>query len=211
MANLIIIMTGLVFALLGYRKTWHPSWVFLFNVIIAVYISIMASPQVVETFPVIRNNLGNFSYAGLILVAAVVIFVALNLFSFRYFTSVSTVPFPKILDNAGAAVLGFLAGSVIAGFLLFIVTITPLSRYSFVRTITQSGKEATNVNCAVIACCGVVHDISLQPIPEASEKQFEWIVSSWNRTVETNKPRQVNKPADSNTAEPLERESENIP
>jgi len=200
MPNLIIIAVGLIFAFIGYRKTWYPSWAYLFNLLIAVYVSIMIAPQVVDKFPLISNYLGDFSYAAFASTSAVVIFVVMDLLSFRYFTSASTIPFPSYLDSIGASVLGFLAGSVIAGFLLFIITISPLSRYSVVRTVTQSRLPADSVNCAVIAACNFVHDISLQPIPDALEKQFEWIMNGWNESVE--KPKDTDTPPADNTVKP---------
>ncbi|MGA2916099.1 MAG: CvpA family protein [Sedimentisphaerales bacterium] len=200
MPNLIIIAVGLVFALIGYRKTWYPSWTCLFNLLIAVYVSIMIAPQVVDKIPLIRSYLDDYSYAVFALAVAVVIFVVMNLFSFRYFTSASTVPFPKILDSVGAAVLGFLTGSLIVGFLLFLITITPLSHYSFVKSVAQGKQPDACGNYVVIASCSLVHDISLQPIPDAIEKQLELIINGWNESV--GKAKDTNNLPDSNTIEP---------
>jgi hypothetical protein len=183
MFKLIIIITGFVFAFIGYRKTWYSTWAVLFNVLIAVYASIMTIPQVIEEFPVIRSYLGNFSYSVFILVTAVIVFAVMQLLAFKFFTAVYMVSFPKILNGAGAAVLGFLTGSVVAGFLLFLISITTLSDNSTVRLFTQDKQSADQANIIVLESCDFVHNISLQPNPVGVDKQMEKILTDWRRAV----------------------------
>ncbi len=183
MPKLIIIAVGLVFAFLGYRKTFYPSWAFLFNILVSVYTSIMTAPQIVDKFPVIRSYLGNFSYSVFVLTMAVIIFVVMHLLSFRFFTAVYVVSFPKILNSAGAAVVGFLAGSVIAGFLFFLINITPLSDFPAVKFLAQGRQSPDQVNSVVLESCNFVHDISLQPSPTAIDSQMEKILTDWRKPV----------------------------
>ena len=206
MPNLIIIVVGLIFALLGYKKAWYASWAFLFNVLIAVYVSIMITPQIVDQFEVIRDYLHSYSYAAFALVVAAVILVIMNFLSSRYFTVAAAVTFPKILDSAGAAVLGFLTGAVITGFLLYLITITPLYSFSAVRTFTQSKQTSGCANCAVIAACDVVHEISLQPIPDAVAKQLEGLMDGWKQSV-----KEANSPSDSNSVETPQAPASDVP
>lgn len=203
MPKLIIITAGLVFAFLGYRKTWYPSWALLFNVLVSIYTSIMITPQLVDKFLVIRNCLGNFSYSAGILIIAAIIFAVMHLLTFRFFTAVYCVSFPKILNSAGTAVLGFLTGSAIAGFLLFLITITPLSGNSAVKFLTQAGSAPDRTNTVVLTTCNFVHDISLQPDPEGVNKQLEKILTGWRKpvvVVDTSNPSDT-APAKPRTAE----------
>ena len=179
MPKLIIIIVGLVFALIGYRKTWYPSWAFLFNILISIYTSIMITPQIVDKISFIRVYLSNFSYSAFILISAVIIFAVLQLLSFKFFTAVYVISFPKILNSAGAAVLGFLTGSVIAGFLFFLINITPLSDFSAVKSFAQDRQTPDKVNNVVLTTCNFVHNISLQPSPTAIDKQMEKILTDW--------------------------------
>jgi uncharacterized membrane protein required for colicin V production len=183
MFKLIIIAAALVFALIGYRKTFYPGWAVLFNLLIAVYISIMSAPQIVDKFPDVRTYLGNYTYSAAILIIAVVIFIVLQAFAFRFFTAVSIVSFPKLLNSLGAAVLGFLTGSVIAGFLLFLINITPLADNSTVRSFTQDKQMPDPKNGVVLVSCDFIHNISLQPDPTAIEKQMESILENWRKLV----------------------------
>jgi hypothetical protein len=183
MPKLIIIAVGLVFAWIGYRKTWYPSWAFLFNILVSIYTSIMITPQIVDKISFVRAYLGNFSYSAGIFTIAVVIFVVMQLLSFRFFTSVFCVSFPKILNGAGAAVLGFLTGLAIAGFLLFLITITPLSDNSSVKFLTQPAQGLDRANTIVLTTCNFVHDISLQPSPTAIDRQMETILIYWRKPM----------------------------
>lgn len=183
MPKLIIIVVGLVFVFIGYRKTWYPSWALLFNVLISVYTGIMTAPQIVDKFPVIRSYLGNFSYSVFVLTMAVIIFVVMHLLSFKFFTAVYVVSFPKILNSAGAAVVGFLAGSVIAGFLVFLINITPLSDFPAVKFLAQGRQSPDQVNSVVLDSCNFVHALSLQPSPTAIDSQMEKILTGWRRPL----------------------------
>jgi len=183
MFKLIIIAAALVFAFIGYRKTFYPGWAVLFNLLIAVYISIMSAPQIVDKFPDVRIYLGNYTYSAAILIIAVVIFIVLQSFAFRFFTAVSIVSFPKLLNSLGAAVLGFLTGSVIAGFLLFLINITPLADNSTVRSFTQDKQMPDRANGVVLVSCDFIHNISLQPDPTGIDKQLENILENWRKLV----------------------------
>jgi len=176
-------VVGLVFVFIGYRKTWYPRWALLFNVLISVYTGIMTAPQIVDKFPVIRNYLGDFSYSAGILTIAIVFFIVIQSLAFKFFTAVYVVSFPKILNSAGAAVVGFLAGSVIAGFLFFLINITPLSDFPAVKFLAQGRQFPDQVNSVVLGSCNFVHDISLQPSPTAIDSQMEKILTGWRQPV----------------------------
>jgi hypothetical protein len=188
MPKLIIIVVGLVFAFIGYKKTWYPGWALLFNLLISVYTGIMTAPQVVDEFPVVRDYLGSFSYSAGILAVAAVFFVVMQFLTFKFLTSVFCVSFPRILNGAGAAVLGFLAGLVIAGFLLFLITITPLSGSSSVSSFTQLAQTPDKANFVVLKSCNFIHALSLQPDPVAIDSQMEKILTDWRKPAPTPVP-----------------------
>jgi hypothetical protein len=181
MPKLIILVIGLVFAFIGYRKTWYPSWAFLFNVLIAVYLGVMTASQIVDRFSIVREYLGDYSYSALIFMVAVIIFIVLQLLSFKFFTAVFVVSFPRILNTAGAAFLGFLTGSVLAGFLFFLITITPLSDFPVVKLLTQGKQTPSHINGVVLTSCDFVHGISLQADPKAIDNQMEKILTGYRR------------------------------
>lgn len=184
MPKLIIIAVGLAFALIGYKRAWYPTWAFLFNILISIYTSIMIVPQIIDKVSSISLYLGNFSHSVLLLISAVIIFAVMHFLSFKLFISGYVISFPTILNTVGSAFLGFLTGSVIAGFLLFLISITPaLADNPAIKSATQVDHTTKRVNTVVLAACNFVHNISLQPCPTAVDKQMEKILTDWNKPV----------------------------
>jgi hypothetical protein len=199
--KIIIIATGLVFAFVGYKKSWYPSWALLFNLLISIYIGVMTAPQLVDKWQYFRNYLGNYSYSIAIFTVAGGLFIILQLFSFRFFTAVFVVSLPRIMNSFGAAILGFITGAIAADFLLFLIAITPLSDHSVVKFFVQGKSVHYRDNDITIASCSFVHSISLQPCPTGIDKQMEKILIGWRKpeeikvqapiSVEQSKPRRT--------------------
>lgn len=185
MYRLIILIVAVVFALLGYKKTLYPAWAFVFNVIVAIYLGVMTGPQIVDKLGIFRQCMGNFAYAICILAIAVIYFLIVQLMTFRFFTAVYCVSFPAMLNQIGAAVLGFFAGAAIAGFVLFLINISPLANSSVVSFLSGAKLLPEKANVVVYKTCNFVHDISLQPCPTSVAKQLERIFTGWRQTEET--------------------------
>lgn len=184
MYKVIILIIAVGFALLGYKKTLYPVWAFVFNVIVAVYLGVMTGPQMVDKFGIFRLYIGNFAYTGCILAIAVIYFLIAQLLTFRFFTVVFCVSFPAMLNKIGAAVLGFFAGAAIAGFVLFLINVSPLANSSAVSFLSGGKLSPQKANAVVYKTCNFVHDISLQPCPTSIAKQLEKIFADW-RQVKT--------------------------
>ncbi len=175
----LIIAVGLIFAIFGYKKTWYPSWAFLFNTLISIYIGIMTAPQIVDKIPFIREHLNDFAYSAGILAAAVIVFVIAQFLSSRFLTSACHVSFPKILDNAGAAVLNFAAGLVLAGFLLFLTTIIPLGDYPTAKFLTKISQISDEAGVVVRSSCNFIHSVSFHASTIGVDRQMGKILTDW--------------------------------
>jgi hypothetical protein len=182
MYRVIILIIAVGFALLGYKKTLYPVWAFVFNVIVAIYLGIMTGPQMVDKFAIFRLYMGNFAYTGSILVIAVIYFLIAQLLTFHFFTVVYCVSFPAFLNKIGAAVLDFFAGAAIAGFVLFLINISPLANSSAVSFVSGAKLSPQKANAVVYKTCNFVHDISLQPCPTSVSSQMEKIFTDWRQT-----------------------------
>jgi len=175
-----MIIIGLVFALLCYKKTWYPSWAFLFNILISIYIGIMTAPQIVDKIPFIRERLNDFAYSAGILAVAVIIFIVVQFLSVRFLIAGHRASFPKILNSIGAAVLGFVAGLIITGFLFFLINITPLPNWPAVdRFFAQHDRNSEKASSFVLGPCNFVHSISFHAQTVGVEKQMEKILTDW--------------------------------
>jgi hypothetical protein len=184
MYKVIILIAAVGFALLGYKKTLYPVWAFLFNVIVAVYLGVMTAPQMVDKLGIFRLCMGNFAYAVCIFVIAVIYFLIIQLLTFRFFTAVYCVSFPAMLNKIGAAVLGFFAGAAIAGFVLFLINISPLAKITAFNFFSGAKLSPEKANIVVYKTCNFVHGISLQPCSTSVSKQMDKIFTDW-RQVKT--------------------------
>lgn len=194
MFKLIIIIVGLIFAFFCYRKTWYSSWAFLFNILISIYISIMTAPQIIDKIPYIREHIGNFAYSAGILAEAVIVFTVIQFLSYKLLTSVYCISFPKIFNTVGAAVLGFVAGMVLAGFSLFLTTIAPLDDYPAVESLVQTSQAPDKAGGVVRDSCIFIHNVSSHAHPVGVDRQMGKIASGWKgpETEQESEPSNLN-------------------
>jgi hypothetical protein len=187
MYKFIILIVALGFAWLGYKKTLYPAWAFLFNVIVAIYLGIMTAPQIINTLPIIKTYLGNFTYSGTMFAIAMVFFVIAQLATFQFLTAVYCVSLPSLLNSIGAAVLGFFTGAAIAGFVIFLINISLPADSKFADFFTGAKLSQEKANTVVYKTCNFVHSISLQQHPTSVSEQMKKIFGSWRKDSDIKK------------------------
>ena len=183
MSLTITIIIGIVFALLGLKKTFYPMWALLFNILLAIYLAVMLMPVIIDKFRILTSFGGNYSYSLCLLSMAAVVFVVLQLLTFRFLTAVYCVSFPALLNNAGAAILGFLAGFAVANFIIFLVTITPISNNPSLEKLSNDAQSSDSVNSYVISTCNIINKLSLQCQEDAPGKAVKHIIEHRNQVV----------------------------
>ena len=193
MTLIITIITGVVFALLGMKKTFYPMWAHLFNVLLAIYLAVMLTPTVMEKFEIF-SSFGSYSLAICLLSIAAAVFVVAGLLTFRFLTAVYCVSFPPILNNVGAAVLGFLTGFIAANFIIFVITITPISGNPSLEKFSDAAKASSEVNSYIISTCNVINKLSLQCDEKAAQKAVEYIIERRDQLAKTSIIVDVNTP-----------------
>jgi hypothetical protein len=139
----------------------------------------MTAPQIVDKIPSIREYLNDFSYSAGILAVAVIVFVVVQFLSTRFLIAGYRVSFPKILNSAGAAVLNFVAGLALAGFLLFLVTIIPLGDYPTAKFLAKISQTSDKADSVVRSSCNFIHNISFHAQTVGVDKQMEKILTDW--------------------------------
>jgi uncharacterized protein YacL len=193
MYKFIILIVALSFAWLGYKKTFYPAWAFLFNIIVAIYLGVMAGPQLVNALPIIKTSLGDFAYSGTMLIIAAVFFIIAQIMTFRFLTAVYCVSLPSLLNSIGAAALGFFTGAAIAGFVIFLLNTSSPPDSRFVGFFTGAKLSQEKANAVVYKTCDFVHSLSLQQHPTSVKEQMGKIFSDWRKSVA--KTTDVNVPA----------------
>ena len=196
MALTITITAGIIFALLGLKKTFYPMWALLFNVLLAVYAAVMLMPIVLEKIEML-GFFGNYSCVLSLLSIASVVFVIAQLLTFRFLTAVYCVSFPVILNNIGAGILGFITGFVISNFVIFLISVTPILENPSLKRLSSDARAHGSVNSYVVSTCNVINRLSLQCREDTPQEAVEYIIEHRSHPG-------TPAPADSSIPEPNE-------
>ena len=143
MAFWIGILVGGLFVWMAVGKGFYDTWTILFNIVISVYTALYLTPVIVDVLPAA----GQTAYGNALTLTAVAaaVFFILYVTSLTLFTGRFKVSFPKLLDNLGAGVLGFLGGLLIWSFAVLLISATPVGQTDFARSIGFGDKvEQTN-------------------------------------------------------------------
>lgn len=157
-------------ATLAFKKSdFYRMWAIVFNVFIAIYISIMVSPWIISMIPSGTAGIG-YQKAACIICIALLVFGLLQAITVNFITTDSEITFPKLFDSIGVLVLGFIGGWFISSFVLLMISIMPFAETPFLEKVT--GRETAN-NLAVkpvVTLCNFVTAISIQA-PEGKPYQ----------------------------------------
>jgi len=142
MAHWIGILIGLGFAFYGFRRGFYDMWVILFNVVISLYLGIFLWPTIIEYFPLLEKT--SLHIVMTVLITSAIVFTILQSLASLLLIGQFTVILPKILDTLGAAILGFLTGLLLWGFVSLVITLTPVHENDFVNELGFTGYSEAN-------------------------------------------------------------------
>jgi hypothetical protein len=188
------ISMGVVFAVFGYRRGFFATWAILFNIIIAIYASVMLSPTIAAMMPTVfsaeaRQAGGNFWYwyAGLAATVGVLSFIILQVIAITYFTGTFNITLHRLLESLGAAFLGFASGYILWGFICFLVLIMPVSENVIFKSFTEDTrlKQSQELARAVSTAVNTVNMLSLQPDRQQVRNVITWTLG-WEVKGEPN-------------------------
>ena len=170
---LTIIVAGL-FAAIGLRKGFFTMWGLLFNLLIAIYLSVMLSPTIIGFFPRLD---GSGYYRGLCLLStALVVFFLGQMFVANFL--IGQVSLPKICNNFGSVILGILAGFFVANFVFFVISVTPISTNKIAVSHFSEDFSRIKINSTVQRACKTVSTMSLQGDDHICEPIFDWLTTN---------------------------------
>ena len=149
------ILTGVVFAFIGIKKNFFWMWPVLFNILMAVYLSVMLTPTIVELMKDTSDQQYNNTIS--LVVIAIMVFAVLQIIVSRFFTNTEELSCPKLFSNIGAGILGFSVGYVLCSFIIYIICSTGVLE-SFCR---NNGAALTSAKTIKKVCC-FVNGFSLQ-------------------------------------------------
>ncbi|MBN2269593.1 MAG: CvpA family protein [Sedimentisphaerales bacterium] len=152
------ILVGGLFVWMAVKRGFYDTWTMLFNIVISVYTALYLTPLLVEVLP----GAGETAYGNaLTLVAvAVAVFFILCITSLTLFTGRFKVSFPKLLDNLGAGVLGFLAGLLVWSFAVLLISATPVGQTAFAGSIGLGDKIKQTNSPYLCSWCNLVNTVA---------------------------------------------------
>ncbi len=209
---IIALIVAVIFGLWGCGKKLFPIWAFAFNVIIAVYLGVMLAPTIAESAGQRLEFLDAYADIAVMLATAIIYFIIAQFLSTKYLTGTYCVSFPKAVNDIGGAILAFAGGFLIANFVLFAVSASPLKGISIASRCIPADMEKTSSK-SVIKACKFVSGVSLQYGDKNICKAIETISlrSEVQVPPQTATPKDANLPT-SNQPEPiLERPSSTTP
>ena len=114
------ILAGAVLAWVAVKIGFYEMWAVLVNLVLSAYLAVAFAPKLAET----SAFSGNTHSSGLAFAAvAVGGFVVLHGLTYIVFLSQFKVPFGKLLDTAGAGILGFLGGILAWGLVVIAISL----------------------------------------------------------------------------------------
>ena len=185
---LLTIIAGVVGAVLGRRAGFVTVWVFLFNLLIAIYVSLMLSPTLIGYVPLLNSS--RYYHALILLFVVLLTFLMCHNFVSMFLTQSFSAGVPRFFNNFFAAVTGFIAGHFACGFILFIIGVTPVSEISFMKQLSETSL-AQAVEPPVLCATQIVGTISFQCDRRERRQVIEWFATgrvSREKSITSNHP-----------------------
>lgn len=196
---LILFATG--GAILAFKKSdFYRMWAIVFNIFIAIYLSIMLSPWITSMIP---SDTGGLQYqkAACIMVIAVLVFGVLQAISVNFITTNSEITFPKLFDSIGASSLGFIGGWFVSSFVLLMICIMPFADKPFLKSLTGDKAAGRLAVTPVVALCNFVTAVSIQPPQEKPKAVIKELINPKPADGEENEPEEVTTKSEMRSAE----------
>ena len=183
------ILAGVAFAVIGIKKHFDSMWIILFNILIAIYLSIMLTPTIIGLISDVKDM--GYNRAICVVGIATIVFAILHTIVVNYIIDLDEISFPKLFSNIGTGSLGFLAGYIVCSFFFFVIGIMPFTKHQLVKDIFGNDGIAPTAVRSVEKVCNFVGAASLQADNSANAKIIDWLTLNKTPLADTNS---VDKP-----------------
>ncbi len=155
----LIIIVGLIFAFVGFRKGLYVMFATLFNIMFAVFISVLSTRLLLNSSPGFEHS-GYYAAASIFLMF-VLVFGLLQTFAWSFFLRHREDYFPMLLDKVGSIILGFLCGYALCVLLILALCVTPCSKQGKVDWLCTQQKMQELAVSGVVKVCNFLGEYSL--------------------------------------------------
>ena len=170
MVTVISMTVGVLAALSFTKKDLYQPWIYLVNVSLAVYISLFASPLILELTPTLPGVAEKYRTAGCLIVTAVILLVlfykivGLIAEDSRVF---DLYPLPSLINKLCSVLFAFCGGVVTAAFLLMCFAQTPVA--AEIKGIDRAALRASSTG-VMRKMAGVVNAFSFQSMSREADE-----------------------------------------
>lgn len=170
MGTVISMTVGVLAALSFIKKDLYQPWIYLVNVSLAVYISLFASPLILELTPTLPGVAEKYRTAGCLIVTAVILLVlfykivGLIAEDSRVF---DLYPLPSLINKLCSVLFAFCGGVVTAAFLLMCFAQTPVA--AEIKGIDRAALRASSTG-VMRKMAGVVNAFSFQSMSREADE-----------------------------------------
>ncbi len=149
------VLVGGLFAWMAVKVGFYATWIMFFHVLLAVYMAIFLTPIIVVSVP--ATTMIPFGHALTLVTVAVATLLIGYGTCYACLSGRLNIPFPQVMDNTAAGVLGFLNGFLILSFASFAFAMTPLSQAGLCKTLGFDAPSQTANTAYVCWWCNQFH------------------------------------------------------
>ena len=170
----LIIIVSLIFAFVGFKKGLYVMFATLFNLMFAIFISVLSTPLLLNFSPGFEHS-GYYAAASIFLMF-MLIFGSLQTFAWFFFLRHREDYFPMPLDKVGSIILGFLCGYVLCVLLILVFCVTPCSMQGKADWLCPREKMQKLAVPGVAKVCNFLGEYSLHCFDGDSEQEIDYLL-----------------------------------
>jgi len=155
-----MVFIGVLFGWMGFKKGVFVFWTTLLNLMIAVYVAVMAAPVIIQISPEYKDT--GYYEAACVFLTGGLLFAALQSFAIAVIFPDSENMFPAAVDKIGGAIAGFLTGYSMTAFLLLVFCIMPFSRQGYLDAVAKRDTILNLSSKSMVRICRIIESYSLE-------------------------------------------------
>jgi hypothetical protein len=193
------ILTGGLFAWLGFKIGFYQMWATLFNIVIAVYLAVFFGPVILDIIPGVSDTA--YSLVLAVTSTGIATFLILQILSYTFLTGQFDFSIPRLVDIPGSVLLGFLAGFLVWSFAALLIWLAPISHNTVFRKVGFGGtSQQTNMSNIYWWCNLVNMAVSSDEQSRTAQETVDELISRAKpqpaQTGEPNEPDKSKEPAE---------------
>jgi len=153
------VLIGGLFAWIAVQIGFFATWIMFFNILLGVYGAVFLTPVIVSAIPPSAIEMFGFGHGIILLVVAIASSLTAYGLSYACLSGQLQVEYPKVFDNVGAGLLGFLTGFLVSSFFTFAIALTPISQIESLKPLgLEASQQKTNTSY-VCWWCDRIHSL----------------------------------------------------